>query len=84
MTDPERHEMELQRTFPSGAQEWLCPECRRRVVLHHEPAQGRLKTVVLEAGDAGAGHYGGTEALSMGSPRIAANAGAGPDKGWLH
>jgi hypothetical protein len=82
MPDNERHEMRLQRTFPSGAQEWLCPECRRWVVLHHEAAQGRLKTVVLEAGDERTAHHGGTEGVSMSSPRIAAN--GGPDKGWLH
>jgi len=75
--------MHLQQTFPSGAQEWLCPECRRRVLLHHEAQQQRLKTVVLEAGDELAGHYGGTGGLSMGSPRIRESGGTPPDGGWL-
>jgi len=83
---PERHEMELRRTFPSGAQEWFCPECKRWMVLHHEPAANRLKTVVLEAGNEQAGHFGGTEGLITRAPQVQAGTEppAGSDKGWLH
>ena len=35
MSDPEAHDMQLQQSFPSGAQEWLCTTCKRRVVIEH-------------------------------------------------
>lgn len=86
MSNPERHEMQLQRTFPSGAQEWLCPECKRWIVLQHDPERGKLKLVVLEAGDALVGHCGGTKGVSVAGSQIEAGTKqpAEPHAGWLH
>lgn len=86
MSDSERHEMQLKRTFPSGAQEWLCPECRRWMVLHHDGERGKAKIVVLEAGNALAGHFGGTQGVSIAGPQIqpGTKPPIEPKTGWLH
>jgi hypothetical protein len=84
MSDPERHEMALQQSFPSGAQEWLCTTCKRRVVIEHGP--NRVKIIALEAGDERVIH-----STSRGGLRVAASqpreadGTADPDRsGWLH
>lgn len=86
MSSPERHEMQLQRTFPSGAQEWFCPQCKRWMVLHHDADHREARIVVLEAGDARAGHFGGTKGVSVVGAEIESgtNPPAEPPKGWLH
>ncbi len=78
--------MQLQRTFPSGAQEWLCPECKRWMVLHHDGARGTSKIVVLEAGNALAGHFGGTQGVSIALAQIEPGTmpPVEPKTGWLH
>jgi hypothetical protein len=84
MSDQERHEMQLQRSFPSGAQEWSCTTCKRRVVIEH--AANRVRIVALERGDERAIH-----STSRGGLRVAASQAResedehGPDRsGWLH
>jgi len=86
MSSPERHEMQLQRTFPSGAQEWFCPECKRWMVLHHDPERGKAKIVVLEVGDALVGHFGGTKGVTVAGSQIQPGTAppVEPNKGWLH
>jgi hypothetical protein len=86
MSNPERHEMQLQRSFPSGAQEWFCPECKRWMVLHHDRERGKTKIVVLEAGDALAGHFGGTNGVVVAGSQIqpGTKPPVEPGKGWLH
>lgn len=49
------HEMTLEKKYPSGADEWLCPVCGRRVIISWEP---RFKRTVLEDGDPNVGHSG--------------------------
>jgi hypothetical protein len=44
----EQHEMQLEQTHPSGAEEWACPICGTRYLLQWPPA---YKKVVLETGD---------------------------------
>ncbi len=66
-THSSQHEMRLEKTHPSGAQEWYCPTCARRFVMQLPP---RFKKVVLEAGDENAGHAGSTGALRVGPVRI--------------
>ncbi len=63
------HRMKLGQTYPSGAQEWICPECGRWVVMHHLPEHGKLKTIVLQAGDEEAAHAGGTGSIASTSAR---------------
>jgi hypothetical protein len=84
MPDPERHEMELQQSFPTGAQEWLCTTCKRRVVIEH--GANRVKIIALESGDERAIH-----STSKGGLRVAASqareteGSSDPDRsGWLH
>lgn len=48
MQEHERHAMELVQTYPSGAEEWHCPQCGRRFVIQWPPA---YKRIVLEPGD---------------------------------
>lgn len=86
MSSPERHEMQLQRTFPSGAQEWFCPQCKRWMVLHHDAERGKAKIVVLEAGDAHAGHFGGTQGVSVAGAQIESGTKppVEPHTRWLH
>lgn len=33
MEEPQQHEMLLEMTYPSGAEQWYCPSCGRRLVL---------------------------------------------------
>lgn len=49
------HEMIYGKKHPSGADEWFCPVCGRRVVVSWEP---KFKKTVLEDGDANASHSG--------------------------
>jgi hypothetical protein len=64
MSDPERHEMQLQQSFPSGAQEWLCTTCNRRVVIEH--GANRVKIIALDPLD----RQGRTEDRREPGPRI--------------
>jgi hypothetical protein len=34
MLEPQRHLIQLATTYPSGAEEWSCPTCGRRFVMH--------------------------------------------------
>jgi hypothetical protein len=63
----EQHEMRLERTHPSGAEEWFCPTCRRRFVIEWSPA---YKRIVLTAGDEWVVHSGGKGDLQMGPPQM--------------
>ena len=64
---PQQHEMQLEKTHSSGAEEWYCPTCGRRFLLSWPPA---YKKVILEAGDEYAAHSGGKGGLRMGPPQL--------------
>jgi hypothetical protein len=51
----EKHEMILAKTHSSGAEEWNCPTCGRRMLIHWEP---KFKRTVLEAGSPDVAHSG--------------------------
>jgi len=51
----EKHEMVLEKTHSSGAEEWNCPTCGRRMLISWEP---KFKRTVLEAGSPDAAHSG--------------------------
>ena len=55
--DLQVHEMVLETTHSSGAQEWTCPTCGRRFLMQWPPA---YKKIVLEPGDEQASHRGFT------------------------
>lgn len=50
-----RHKMHLATEFPSGAEEWECPACGRRMILSSPPGYQR---VLVVTGDEHALHYG--------------------------
>jgi hypothetical protein len=54
----ETHRMELVRSLPDGADEWLCPICGRRVIMRTPPDYYRR---VIEEGDSAATHSGSTD-----------------------
>ena len=62
---PQQHEMYLETTHPSGAQEWLCPTCGRRFLMHFQPKYERLDMMVLEAGDELVSHSGSLSGLHI-------------------
>lgn len=54
----QQHEMYLAKTHATGAQEWICPTCFRRFLLHLQPESNKIITLVLEEGDVFASHIG--------------------------
>ena len=54
----QQHEMYLENTHASGAQEWICPICFRRFLLHLQPRSNKITMLVLEEGDVFASHIG--------------------------
>ncbi len=61
MHKPQQHEILFEKKFPSGAEEWFCPTCGRRLLIGLSP----FKVIVLEIGDEYVYHSG-----SKGSLRI--------------
>jgi hypothetical protein len=67
MIEQQHHEMVLDKTHPSGADEWYCPTCGRRLLMTYGP---EFKKTVLEVGDDFAMHSGGKGGVSMQASRI--------------
>src|SRR6266487_6521746 len=63
MYDQEQHEMVLETTHPSGAEEWACHTCGRRFLMQWPP---EYKKIVLEGGDQNALHSGGKGGIRIG------------------
>ena len=64
MDNQQRHEMILEKTYPTGADEWYCPVCGRRMLIHWEP---EFKKTLLEVGEDSAIHSASKGALATGS-----------------
>lgn len=64
---PIPHHMLLETTHPSGAEEWFCPTCGRRFLMHWPPAYNKI---VLEPGDEYAIHDGDKGGLHLHSPHV--------------
>jgi hypothetical protein len=64
---PQQHEMILDKTYPTGAEEWFCPTCGRRFVIQWPPKYMRI---ILSGGDEYAAHSGGKGGLKVGGARI--------------
>jgi len=75
----ETHEMVLSSSLASGAEEWACPQCGRRLVLRWPPHSEKL---VLDHGDVTAIHAGGKGGVRAGG-LTAAVAPSGADQQWL-
>ena len=67
MNEQQRHEMVLEIAHPSGAEEWNCRTCGRRLLISWEPA---FKKTVLEAGDEFSIHSGGKGGLTMSAVEV--------------
>ncbi len=63
----QNHEMQLETTHSSGAEEWYCPTCGRRFLLNMPPD---YRKIILDAGDESAIHSGSKGGLVMGSIRV--------------
>ena len=73
------HEMVRSGRDVSGAEEWACPRCGRRLLLRWPP---RIEKLVLEQGDVTAIHVGGKGGVRA-SGITAAPASAAADRQWL-
>ena len=67
MVDTQSHDMMLDKTHPSGAEEWHCPTCGRRFVMRWTP---KHKRIILNGGDEYVAHSGGTGGLKVGGVGI--------------
>ncbi|HKG53674.1 MAG TPA: hypothetical protein VKB04_05400, partial [Anaerolineales bacterium] len=67
MHEQEKHEMVLETTHPSGAEEWNCPTCGRRLLISWEP---NFKKTVIEAGNEFSIHSGGKGGLKIGNTQV--------------
>jgi hypothetical protein len=86
----QQHEMILEGTQPSGADEWFCPTCGRRIVMRPPP---NYQKVVLDPGDEMAVHVGGKGGVRVGqfsaspsntTPADEANGDELAWRRWLH
>jgi hypothetical protein len=66
----EQHQMRLEKTYPSGAEEWLCPSCGRRFLMQWPPV---YKRIIMEAGDECAPHSGAKGGIRMGPIQVNSN-----------
>ena len=62
-----QHEMLLDKAFPSGAEEWYCPACGRRILLRLPPTD---EMVIVEPGDKYASHWGSLGGVQFGAARV--------------
>jgi hypothetical protein len=62
----QKHEMVLEETHSSGAEEWYCPTCGRRMTITWEP----WKKIVLEPGDVYAAHSAVKGGLQLGAVEL--------------
>jgi hypothetical protein len=77
MSEQQHHQMTLESTQSSGIEEWVCPECGRRVQITWPP---NYKKVVLVAGDEDAVHSGSKGGVSMQAPRLISKEALEPQK----
>lgn len=61
------HRMELRETFEDGSQDWHCPICGRRFIMHWPPNYHRE---IIDEGNADAVHTGGTGGVCMGPAEV--------------
>ena len=62
------HHMTLVQSYPTGAQDWLCPVCGRRFVMQMQ--RNPIRRVILVEGDNETAHTGSTGGLQMGGVEI--------------
>jgi hypothetical protein len=67
MEPQEKHTMMIAKTYPNGAEEWVCPTCGLRFVMQWPPV---FKKIILEEGDPNAIHSGGKGGVVIGIPQM--------------
>ncbi|MGW4381644.1 hypothetical protein [Kitasatospora sp. NPDC004531] len=72
---PPIHQMRLTGRLGSGADEWSCPQCGRRIALRRPP---HPELTVLDPGDEEAVHIGVLEPGDPAAEEAAARYGVGP------
>ena len=63
----QQHQMVRQAVHDDGVQDWLCPECGRRLLLTWPP---NYRKVVLHRGDVWAAHVGATGGLRLSNVKV--------------
>ncbi|HEU5027804.1 MAG TPA: hypothetical protein VFV01_22985 [Spirillospora sp.] len=75
------HQMRMIRAEASGTEEWACPTCGRRMLLHWPPHYSKQ---ILEPGDESASHVGSSTDLPDERPAADSPAGTcGTPRRWL-
>jgi len=67
MSKLEHHEMRLEITHPTGAQEWFCPKCGQRFVMQLRPV---FNIIDLDAGNKSVSHTGSIGNLRIDSSQV--------------
>jgi len=67
MTNDQTHQMVLINSHTGGAEEWICPECGRRILIEWLPD---FHKIVLDEGDMDVAHSGSKGGLIMGLNEI--------------
>lgn len=75
-----RHEMVRTGNRESGAGEWACTSCSRRLLMRPPPDYARL---VLDHGDDAAEHVGGTQVRIVGQVEVDTVTPEEGDRDWL-
>ncbi len=57
--------MQLDKTRPSGAEEWSCPICGRRLLMRFQSQYQKLDLHVFETGDESVAHVGSKGGLLL-------------------
>lgn len=70
MTTLQQHEMQWETTHGSGAEEWCCPTCGRRLLMHFKSEHKKLDILVLEVGDELVTHVGSKGGLRISKSEV--------------
>jgi hypothetical protein len=68
-TDPS-HQMRLEKSYSSGAEEWFCPTCGRRMIMTWPP---KYQKIILEHGDDDALHSSSKGGLQVNTPQVSSD-----------
>lgn len=73
MSEQQKHEMIFAGALPSGAEDWICPTCGRRMLISWEP---KFKRTVLVSGNSDASHGGFKKNMQIEDFAVASSASA--------
>jgi len=76
MSESQSHQMRLRTTYPSGAEEWDCPNCGRRFIMQWTP---KYRRIVLEVGDETVAHSASKGGLKISVSEVRFSDKSAPD-----